>query len=92
MRFSGPGPYAPPDIEDYGQCSVGIKVMGVPGPSSWRTSRAHQDLILVTPASFVTPNIRENAKLQRWVRAKAPLVHFLNPFDSHLLHLVEQAL
>ena len=31
VRFSGPGPYAPPDLEDLGQCSVAIKVMGVPG-------------------------------------------------------------
>jgi hypothetical protein len=38
VRFSGPGPYAPPDIDDYGQCSVAIKVMGIPGQSSWRTS------------------------------------------------------
>ena len=51
VRFSGPGPYAPPDIEDLGQCSVGIKVMGVAGPklldderltrtSSWSARRA----------------------------------------------------
>ena len=92
MRFSGPGPYAPPDIDDYGQCSVGIKVMGVPGPKLMEDEQGTQDLILVTPASFVTPNIRENAKLQRWVRAKAGIVHFLNPFDSHVLDMVEQAL
>jgi hypothetical protein len=92
VRFSGPGPYAPPDIDDYGQCSVGIKVMGVPGPKLMEDEQGTQDLILVTPASFVTPNIRENAKLQRWVRAKAGIVHFLHPFDSHVLDMVEQAL
>jgi hypothetical protein len=92
VRFSGPGPYAPPDIDDYGQCSVGIKVVGVPGPKLMDDEQATQDLILVTPASFVTPDIRENAKLQRWVRAKADFVHFLNPFDSHLLDMAEQAL
>ena len=92
VRFSGPGPYAPPDLEDLGQCSVGIKVMGVPGPKLMDDEQFTQDLILVSPASFVTPNIRENAKLQRWVRAKAPLAYAINPGDSHLLHLFMQLL
>jgi hypothetical protein len=92
VRFSGPGPYAPPDIEDLGQCSVGIKVMGVPGPKLMDDERFTQDLILVSPASFVTPDIVENAKLQRWVRAKAPLAYAINPGDSHLLHLFMQML
>ena len=92
VRFSGPGPYAPPDIEDYGQCSVGIKVMGVSGPKLMEDERFTQDLILVSPASFVTPDVKENAKLQRWVRAKAPLGYAINPFDSHLLHLFMQLL
>jgi hypothetical protein len=56
---------APPDLEDLGQCSVAIKRMGVEGPKFMEDERATQDLILVSPASFVTPNIRENAKLQR---------------------------
>lgn len=92
VRFSGPGPYSPPDLEDYGQCSVGIKVMGVEGPTLHDDERATQDLILVSPASFVTPDIRENAKLQRWVRAKAPVGYAINPGDSHLLHLAMQLL
>ena len=92
VRFSGPGPYAPPDLEDFGQCSVGIKVMGVPGEKLLDDEQATQDLILVSPASFVTPNIRENAKLQRWVRAKASLVYAVMPGDSHLLHLFMQLL
>jgi hypothetical protein len=92
VRFSGPGPYAPPDIEDLGQCSVGIKVMGVPGPKLMDDESFTQDLILVSPASFVTPDIVENAKLQRWVRAKAPLAYAINPGDSHLLHLFMQML
>jgi hypothetical protein len=92
VRFSGPGPYAPPDVEDLGQCSVGIKVMGVPGPKLMDDESFTQDLILVSPASFVTPDIVENAKLQRWVRAKAPLAYAINPGDSHLLHLFMQML
>ncbi|MDQ1642871.1 MAG: hypothetical protein QOJ90_2222 [Actinomycetota bacterium] len=92
VRFSGPGPYAPPDLEDFGQCSVGIKVMGVSGPKLMEDETETQDLILVTPASFVTPNIRENAKMQRWVRAKAPLGYAIAPGDTHLLHLFMQML
>lgn len=92
VRFSGPGPYVPPDLEDYGQCSVAIKVMGVPGPKLMEDEQSTQDLILVSPASFVTPDIRENAKLQRWVRRKAGFFYFVNPFDSHLLHMIFQAL
>lgn len=92
VRFSGPGPYVPPDLEDYGQCSVGIKLLGVEGPKLIDDEQTTQDLILVTPEAFVTPDVRENAKLQHWVRAKASLFYFVNPFDSHVLHLVMQAL
>src|SRR4051794_7606202 len=59
VRFAGPGPYVPADLDDNGQCSVGIKVMGVPGPTLMEDERHTQDLILVSPASFVTPDIRE---------------------------------
>jgi hypothetical protein len=92
VRFSGPGPYWPPDLKDFGQCSVGIKVMGVPGDKLLEDEKRTQDLILVSPASFVTPNIRENAKMQRWVRAEAPIVYAIKPGDSHLLHLFMQLL
>jgi hypothetical protein len=92
VRFSGPGPFAPPDLEDLGQCSVAIKVMGVPGPKLMPDEARTQDLILVSPASFVTPDIRENSKMQRWVRAKAPLGYLLDPPGRHVLHLAMQLL
>jgi hypothetical protein len=92
VRFSSPGPYAPPDIEDIGQCSVGIKLMGVPGEKLLDDEKFTQDLILVSPASFVTPNVTENRKLQRHVRAKTSAWYFLNPFDSHFLAFILQAL
>ena len=85
VRLAGPGPYAPPDLQDYGQCSIGIKLMDVPGPKLMDDETATQDLILVSPASFVTPDVRENAKLQRHVRAKRSVIYFVNPFDTHLL-------
>ena len=92
VRFASPGPYAPPDIEDIGQCSVGIKLMGVPGEKLLDDEQSTQDLILVSPASFVTPNVRENRKLQRQIRARRPAVYFLNPFDSHYIAFILQAL
>jgi hypothetical protein len=92
VRFSGPGPYAPPDLEDLGQCSVAIKVMSVDGPKLMADESATQDLIMVTPASFVTPNIRENSAMQRWVRAKAPLGYLIDRRPFRLLHLVMQML
>ena len=85
VRLAGPGPYAPADLQDYGQCSIGIKLVGVPGPKLMDDETATQDLILVSPASFVTPDVRENAKLQRHVRAKRSIFYFANPFDTHLL-------
>ena len=33
VRFSGPGPYVTPDIDDVGFMSISIKLMGVPGRS-----------------------------------------------------------
>ena len=32
VRFSGPGPYVTPDIDDVGFMSISIKLMGVQGP------------------------------------------------------------
>jgi len=92
VRFSGPGPYAPPDLEDLGQCSVAIKVMGVAGPKLMEDESATQDLIMVSPASFVTPDIAENADLQRWVRAKAPLGYLINRRPFRALQFVMQML
>jgi hypothetical protein len=92
VRFSGPGPFAPPDLEDLGQCSVAIKVMGVSGRKLMPDEERTQDLILVSPASFVTPDIRENSRMQKWVRAKAPLGYLLDPPGRHVLHLAMQLL
>ncbi len=92
VRFSSPGPYAPPDMDDIGQCSVGIKLMGVPGPKLLDDEAWTQDLILVSPRTFVTPNVRENRKLQRHIRAGRSAMYFLNPLDSHYLAFILQAL
>ena len=53
---------------------------------------ATQDLIMVSPASFVTPDIRENSALQGWVRAKAPLGYLIDRRPFRLLQFVMQML
>jgi hypothetical protein len=92
VRFSGPGPYAPSDLDDYGQCSVAVKVMDVPGPKLADDERFTQDLLLGSAPVCVTPNVRENLKLQRHVRAKTAPFYYLSPRPSALLVGVMQAL
>ena len=92
VRFSGPGPNLPPDIQDVGFGSMTVKIMDVPGPKLMDDERFTQDLLTVSTPSFVTPNTRENAKLQVWSFRAMPVFYFLNPFDSHLLDMLMQAL
>lgn len=92
VRFSGPGPYAPPDIEDFGQCCVAIKLMGVDGPKLMDDEQATQDLTLVSPPTFLTADLRDNAVLQRHTRAGTPLMYFLDPRDPRPLTALTQFL
>jgi hypothetical protein len=92
VRFSGPGPYAPPDLDDLGQCSVALKVMGVDGPKLLDDEKHTQDFLLAGAPICVTPDVVANAKLQRHVRARTPLWYFINPLDSHLVELAMQSL
>ena len=92
IRYSGPGPNLPPDIKDVGFGSMTIKLMDVPGPKLMDDERFTQDFLAVSTPSFVTPNTRENAKLQWWSFRAMPVFYFLNPFDTHLLDFFMQAL
>jgi hypothetical protein len=65
VRFGGPGPLAPPDPDDNGILSIGIKVMGVPGPKLLEDERETQDFSGISAPTFTTPNVVENLKLQR---------------------------
>jgi hypothetical protein len=64
VRFSGPGPYVTPDIEDVGFMSISIKLMGVPGPKLMDDEQFTQDMFGVSPPTFVTPDVKANAQLQ----------------------------
>ena len=92
VRFSGPGPDMPPDIEDVGFVSMTVKVMGVPGPKLMEDEKFTQDFLAVCTPTFVTPNTRENAKLQLWSFRDLPVFYFLNPLDTHLLDFFMQSL
>ncbi len=92
MRFSGPGPYVTPDIDDVGFMSISVKLMGVPGPKLMDEEKFTQDLFGVSPPTFVTPDVRANAQLQQESLKNASIFYFLNLHRPHLLDLVMQGL
>lgn len=83
VRFAGPGPLSPPDIDDNGILSIGIKLMGVPGEKLLDDEKLTQDFTGISAPTFTTPNIVENLKLQRHVSEGTPILYFLShPFDA----------
>jgi hypothetical protein len=92
VRFAGPGPASPPDIEEVGVLSIGVKLMGVPGPKLLDDERFTQDFTGISAPTFTTPDVRENAKLQAWSLRGTPLFYFISPLDSHLLDGLMQGL
>ena len=92
VRFAGPGPLAPPDIEDQGVLSIGIKLMGVDSDKLIDDEKATQDFTGISTPTFVTTDVAENVKLQRRIGEGTPLFYFLSPFDPHILDGVMQAL
>jgi len=92
VRYSGPGPDVPADIRDVGFGSMAVKLMDVPGKKLMDEEKFTQDFIAVCTPTFVTPNVRENAKLQCWSLVDMPLYYFLNPKDTHLLDFFMQGL
>lgn len=92
VRFSGPGPYVTPDIDDVGFMSISIKLMGVPGPKLLEDEKFTQDMFGVSTPTFVTPDTRANAHLQHWSYKNAQIFHFLNFADPHVLDLIMQSL
>jgi hypothetical protein len=92
VRFAGPGPLAPADVDDNGVLSIGIKLMGVGGSKLLDDEQATQDFTGISAPTFTTPNVRENLKLQKRINDGTPVLYFLNPFDSHLLDALMQGL
>jgi len=46
----------------------------------------------ISAPTFTTPDVYENVKLQRLIGAGLPIWYFINPFDSHYLDMLLQAL
>jgi hypothetical protein len=92
VRFSGPGPYITPDIDDVGFMSISIKLMGVPGPKLMEEEKFTQDMFGVSPPTFVTPDIEANAQLQFESLKNTQIHYFLNLKRPHVLDFIMQAL
>jgi hypothetical protein len=92
VRFSGPGPYITPDIDDVGFMSISIKLMGVPGPKLMDEEKSTLDLFGVSTPTFVTPDTKANAQLQIESLKNAQIYYFLNFRRSHVLDLIMQSL
>jgi hypothetical protein len=91
VRFSGPGPDTPPDIEDVGFVSCAFKLMGVPGPKLLEDEKHTQDFLSVCTPTFVTPNVVANADLQKQILRGTPLFYFFTPGRIHILDFLMQA-
>ncbi len=78
VRFSGPGPYITPDIDDVGFMSISIKLMGVPGPKLMDEEKFTLDMFGVSTPTFVTPDTKANAQLQIESVKNASILHILD--------------
>lgn len=92
VRFSGPGPYISPDIDDVGFMSISIKLLGVPGPKLMDEEKFTQDFFGVSTPTFVTADTISNANLQKWSLKNAQVMHFIDPRNLHLLDGIMQML
>jgi hypothetical protein len=92
VRYAGPGPYMPPDIDDIGFMSMSIKLMDVPGPKLLDDEKLTQDMLGVSTPTFVTPDTRANAQLQRWSYKNAQVFYFLDIRETHILDSIMQLL
>ena len=92
VRFAGPGPRAPADLDDNGILSMSIKVLGVDGEKLMEDEKYTQDFTGISAPTFTTPNVIENVKLQRHIGAGTPVLYFLHPLDSHVLDAIMQGL
>jgi hypothetical protein len=92
VRFSGPGPYITPDIDDVGFMSISIKLLGVPGPKLMEEEKFTQDMFGVSTPTFVTPDTKANAQLQLESLKNTQIYYFVNLHRSHVLDLIMQSL
>jgi len=93
VRYSGPGPLWQPDIEDIGFMSMAIKLIGVEGPKLLDDEKHTMDLFGTSAPTFVTPDVRSNARLQHWSYQNAPVFYFFDVFgETHVLDAMMNSL
>jgi hypothetical protein len=92
VRFSGPGPYVTPDIDDVGFMSISIKLMGVAGPKLMDEEKFTQDMFGVSTPTFVTPDTKANAQLQIESLKNSQIFYFVNLHRPHILDFIMQGL
>jgi hypothetical protein len=92
VRYSGPGPVWSADIDDIGFLSMAVKLMDVPGPKLMDDEKFTQDLFGTCAPTFVTPDTRANAQLQRWSYVNAPVFYFFNLREPHVLDAIMNSL
>lgn len=92
VRFSGPGPDSPADIDDVGFLSMSVKLMDVPGPKLSGDEKRTQDFLAVCTPTFVSGNARANAELHVQSYRLTPLFYFFDPRHTHILDFLMQAL
>lgn len=92
VRVAGPGPFAPPDLDDNGILSISVKVMGVEGDKLLDDEKWTQDFTAISAPTFTTPDARENLKLQKHIGDGTPALYFMNFTDSHLLDAIMQGM
>ena len=92
VRFGGPGPHEPPDIEDVGVLSLAVKLMGVQGPKLLDDETGTQDLTGISCPTFTSPTVRANERLQYWSKRELGLYYFLDPRSPHVGDLLMQGL
>jgi len=66
--------------------------MGVPGPKLMEEEKHTIDLTAVSTPTFVTPDTRANAQLQRESLKNAQIFYFLNLSQPHVMDLIMQSL
>ena len=93
VRFAGPGPASPPDIEEVGVLEHRRQADGRAGAEAPRRRALHPGL---HGHQRARPSPRRTSGRTRSSRRPAckgtPLFYFINPFDSHLLDGVMQGL
>lgn len=92
VRFAGPGPLVTADPLNNGILSIGVKLMGVPGPKLLPDEKKTVDFIGITSPTFTTPDIYANVELQREIGRDTPAWYFLNPLNGHFLDAIMQGI